>query len=163
MRLTSVLSLLLCLIACGRADREAATDARVREVAEAGARVMPFDLEHSTHVFSDEAWGGEQRVISDRAEADQVALIRSHLAEEAGRFARGDFTSPERIHGHDMPGLDVLRESAQALEVRYADVENGGAIAYRSQDPRVIAALHAWFAAQRSDHGRHAAHGTHTE
>lgn len=158
MRTASILSLLLLLVACGRADQAAPADARLREVAEAGAGVMPFDLERTTHVFSDEPWGGEQRVISDLAEADQVALIRSHLAEEAGRFARGDFTSPERIHGHDMPGLDVLRESAQALDVRYSDVENGGAIAYRSQDPRVIAALHAWFGAQRSDHGRHAAH-----
>jgi len=158
MRLAPGLVVLLFLIGCGCSDREATSEGRLREVAEAGARVMPFDLERTTHVFSEEPWGGEQRVISDHAEAEQVALVRSHLAEEAERFARGDFTSPARIHGHDMPGLDVLRASAQMLEIRYTDVENGGSIAYRSQDPRVIAALHAWFSAQRADHGPHAAH-----
>jgi len=158
MPLICALVLLLLLAACGPSDREATTDARQREVAETGARVMPFDLERTTHVFTDEPWGGEQRVVSDQSEAEQVALIRSHLAEEAERFARGEFTSPERIHGHDMPGLDVLRTSAGTLAVSYSDVESGGAIAYRSQDPRVITALHAWFGAQRSDHGRHAAH-----
>lgn len=34
-----------------------------------------------------------------------VALIRSHLAEEAERFARGDFHDPAMIHGDDMAGL----------------------------------------------------------
>jgi hypothetical protein len=134
------------------------SEARLHEVAEAGAKVMPFDLERTTHVFRDEPWGGELRVVSDGAEAEQVALIRRHLGDESAHFARGDFASPERIHGHDMPGLAVLRERASAIAVQYAELEDGATITFRSEDPAVVAALHTWFAAQRSDHGRHAAH-----
>lgn len=131
---------------------------RQQAVAQAGAEVMPFDLERTTHTFTDEPWGGRQVVVSDDGDAQQVALIRSHLSEEAARFARGDFASPEAIHGHDMPGLEVLRERYGSVEVSYADIAGGGSITYRSQDRGSIDAIHAWFQAQRSDHGAHAAH-----
>jgi hypothetical protein len=155
----SALSAVVLLLGCEPAAAPPGpSDARLQEVAEAGAKVMPFDLERTTHVFRDEVWGGELRVVADGAEAEQIALIRRHLSEESARFARGDFASPERIHGQDMPGLAVLRERASALAVRYAELADGAAISFRSEDPAVIAALHTWFAAQRSDHGRHAAH-----
>jgi hypothetical protein len=44
------------------------------------------------------------------------------------------------------------------LQVAYADIPNGGGISYRARDAEMIDAIHAWFAAQRSDHGAHAAH-----
>jgi hypothetical protein len=131
---------------------------RQQAVAEAGAHVMPFDLERTTHTFTDEPWGGSQLVVSDDGDAEQVALIRSHLSAEAAKFARGDFASPEAIHGPEMPGLDVLRVRHSSVEVSYADISGGGTITYRSQDRASIEAIHAWFQAQRSDHGAHAAH-----
>lgn len=145
----------LVLSACAG---NAAHEHRLREVAVAGAQVMPFDLERTTHVFTDTPQGGEQVVVSDDGDAAQIALIRTHLTAEAVRFASGDFGSPEQIHGHDMPGLAVLREKHALVDVAYAVVQGGGAITYRSDDPAAIAAIHAWFAAQRSDHGPHAAH-----
>jgi hypothetical protein len=152
---TTAFTLLACL-AFASCAQDAAHEHRLRQVAEAGAQVMPFDLERSTHVFTDTPWGGEQVVVSDDGDATQIALIRSHLADEAARFARGDFGSPEQIHGHDMPGLAVLREAR--LDVAYAEVQGGGKITYRAEDAAAIEAIHAWFAAQRSDHGPHAAH-----
>lgn len=127
-------------------------------IAEAGAQVMPFDLERTTHTFTDEPWGGRQVVVSNDGDAEQSALIRSHLSDEAAKFARGDFASPEAIHGREMPGLDVLRARHSSVEVSYADISGGGSITYRSQDRASIDAIHAWFQAQRSDHGAHAAH-----
>lgn len=141
------------------ADRSAAaSSARQSAVAEAGGQIMPFDLERTTHTFADQPWGGRQVVVSDDGDAQQVALIRAHLAEEAAKFARGDFGSPEAIHGSDMPGLSVLRERYSSVEVSYAEVAGGGEITYRSEDRAVIDSIHAWFQAQRSDHGAHAMH-----
>ena len=59
-----------------------------------------------------------------------------------------------------MPGLAVLRTAQPGeLKIRYRDVANGGEIVYRANDPRLVAALHAWFDAQLSDHGHDAMAG----
>lgn len=131
---------------------------RLAAVAQAGSQVMPFDLERSTHSFLDRPWGGEQVVVSDDNDTQQIALIRAHLSAEAERFSRGDFGSPEAIHGHDMPGLNVLRDRHAAINVTYAEASNGGVITYRSQDSAAVEAIHAWFEAQRTDHGSHTSH-----
>lgn len=55
-----------------------------------------------------------------------------------------------------MPGLAVLGESAGLIEVDYHPRPDGAEIGYVSGGPRVVDALHAWFAAQTSDHGAHA-------
>ena len=136
----------------GDGDRQA-------EVAARGATVMPFDLDRTTHVFTPLPDGGVQRVVVDGRDRSQVPLIRAHLRTEARRFARGDFGDPAAIHGHQMPGLRTLRAHAAKLDVRYAPVAAGARIRYRSRDRRVVQALHAWFAAQRSDHGAHATAG----
>lgn len=148
---------------CAEMDRrtgaeQTASAERLAAVAHAGSQVMPFDLERSTHSFLDRPWGGEQIVVSDDDDAQQIASIRAHLSAEAAKFSRGDFGSPEAIHGHDMPGLAVLRDQHAAIDVAYADVPNGASITYRSQDSAVVGAIHEWFEAQRTDHGAHASH-----
>jgi hypothetical protein len=142
----------------GGGQGSSASSERLQTVAEAGAEVMPFALERTTHTFLERPWGGEQRVVSDDGDAAQIGLIRSHLTQEAAKFARGDFSSPEAIHGRDMPGLGVLRERHEAIDVAYAETPAGASITYRSQDAEVVGAIHAWFAAQRTDHGAHASH-----
>lgn len=132
---------------------------RREQVAESGAQVMPFDLERTTHTFTDLPSGGRESVVSDDGDAKQIALIRSHLREEVGKFAAGDFSDPARIHGGRMPGLAALRAGSSRIEFRYEELSDGAAIAYRTDDPALISALHEWFAAQRSDHGRHAEQG----
>lgn len=129
---------------------------RQADVAERGRGVMPFDLDRSTHRFESDEEGGVQTVVSDDGDAAEVALIRAHLRTEAAAFARGDFSSPARIHGAAMPGLDVLRRAGGDLSVAYADVPGGGRVSYRSRRPEVVAALHRWFEAQTADHGAHA-------
>jgi hypothetical protein len=126
-------------------------------VAERGAEVMPFDLDATTHHFEPTADGGIQSVVADDpGDDDQVALIRAHLQDEADRFRAGDFGDPAHIHGDAMPGLDVLTAHAEDVDLAYQDLSAGGQLAYRSDDPEVVAALHDWFAAQVSDHGDHA-------
>lgn len=137
-------------------ESHAAGADRQAEVARRGAHVMPFDLEKTQHVFEDLDEGGLQQVVAqDSTDTEQIALVRAHLQEEAERFRRGDFSDPARIHGAEMPGLQTLQRSADRLDVRYRPLPRGGEIRYTTDDPAVLRALHAWFEAQRSDHGRH--------
>jgi hypothetical protein len=118
--------------------------------------VMPFDLDRTMHVFEPTADGGVQSVLVHDGDPQQIALVRSHLRKEADAFARGDFADPAAIHGTNMPGLAQLRAGASRIAVTYIDVPNGGSLRYKTSDPRLIAALHEWFAAQVKDHGAHA-------
>lgn len=136
------------------ADQDAAD--RRAQVAEAGRAVMPFDLEATTHVFEKLEQGGLQTVVADGDDAEEIALVRDHLAEEAARFARGDFHDPSTIHGEDMAGLHALVTGHERLSITYREVERGGEIRYTSEDPSLVEAIHAWFDAQLVDHGPHA-------
>jgi hypothetical protein len=144
--------LTLAVVACGSSE----LDRRRADVAEAGSVVMPFNLEETTHVFEQTPTGGLQTVVADADDAEQVALVRAHLAEEAGRFARGDFHDPAMIHGDDMAGMHMLSTGYERMSITYREIERGGEISYESEDPELVDALHLWFEAQLRDHGDHA-------
>jgi hypothetical protein len=130
---------------------------RQEAVAKRGARVMPFSLDATTHVFDATATGGTQRVVADDPnDREQIRLIRRHLRKEAEAFRRGEFADPETIHGRRMPGLAALTAGYQRIEVSYRDLPDGGRIDYRTADPSLAAAIRDWFDAQLSDHGDHA-------
>ena len=135
------------------------TSDRQAEVAARGAEVMPFDLDRTMHVFAPLADGGRQTVTAkDPADAHEIAMIRGHLQAEAEKFRRGDFGDPATIHGDAMPGLAELRAGASRIDVRYRDLPDGAELRYTTQDEDLVRTLHAWFAAQVSDHGKHADH-----
>jgi hypothetical protein len=137
--------------------RMAALENRQADVARKGAMVMPFDLAKTTHYFDDNATGGIETVkANDLHDAQQVTLIRSHLAKEAEHFAHGDFSDPATIHGNHMPGMAQLAAAGNALLVTYEEVPGGASLTYTSRDQAVVTAIHDWFAAQRSDHAAHA-------
>lgn len=129
---------------------------RQDDVALKGATVMPFDLARTAHFFDDTPGGGIETITAnDKKDARQIVLIRSHLAQEAKRFGRGDFSDPSKIHGQEMPGLDALARADDKLQVKYRQIPAGASLSYAGADAAVIAAVHAWFAAQRSDHAAH--------
>lgn len=135
---------------------------RLDEVQELGSHVMPFDLDKTLHVFNKTDTGGIQHVIAkDAADTEQIGLVRSHLAQLAAGFAKGDFSGPRQIHGADMPGLKALASAAGTVRFGYRDLPNGAEIEYRSEDKALIAAIHNYFDAQLSDHARHAVPGGH--
>ncbi|WP_336215337.1 hypothetical protein [Nonomuraea sp. LPB2021202275-12-8] len=139
---------------------EQAPAARQAEIAARGRQVMPFDLERTTHRFAKSATGGVQTVTSDDpADAEQVTLIREHLTVEAAGFGRGDYGDPASIHGGEMPGLRELERGHSRIDIRYAELPAGARISYTTSDASLVAALHAWFDAQVTDHGQHAEHG----
>jgi hypothetical protein len=153
-RVAVVLGLLAGLGACASDDD---LEARQAEVARRGAEVMPFDLDATTHRFTKTDDGGVQVVTADDPDdAEQVALVRAHLAEERDKFSRGEFEDPARIHGMDMPGVSELSAGYEQVTVTYRDRPAGGELTYTSADPEMVAALHEWFDRQVMDHGEHA-------
>ena len=129
---------------------------RQTEVARIGSQVMPFDLEATTHEFAPLSDGGLQTVTADDpSDNQQIELIQSHLKEESTKFQKGDFSDPAKIHGEDMPGLDILQSGFSDINVQYAALPNGGQIRYTTDSTDLVSAVHTWFSAQRSDRGHH--------
>ena len=131
------------------------------DVARRGAEVMPFSLKATTHVFTATSDGGTQRVVAKSAgDTKQVDLVRAHLHDLQAQFLKGDFSGPSHIHGADMPGLAELKASKLGqVAIDYKDVEGGAELTYRTADPKLVEALHAWFDAQLHDHGADAMAG----
>jgi len=129
---------------------------RQTEVERNSEHVMPFSMNATMHRFVPTPDGGVQTVTVHTGDAKQVGLVRSHLRKEAQAFARGDFTDPAAIHGGTMPGLQAMHAGAKRITVRYSELPSGAAITYAAHDPALVAAIHAWFKAQVSDHGPHA-------
>ena len=154
-RMASVSAIALLVATLGLETSTGCT--RQSQVAARGAQVMPFDLEQTIHVFQRLDDGGRQTVtVKDPANAQQIALIQSHLQHEADKFRRGDFSDPARIHGDEMPGLAELKTGFVQIDIHYTALPNGGEIRYTTANPSLVTALHRWFMAQVSDHGRHA-------
>jgi hypothetical protein len=150
-------ALALGIVALAAAEPDGLARRRA-EVARRGEQVMGFDPDRTTHRFTPVATGGVETVTADDpGDTGEIARIRTHLEFERGRFESGDFDDPMAIHGHAMPGLDVLRTGARAgrLRVAYGEVAGGGRLAYASGDAEVVAAIHRWFEAQVADHGAH--------
>jgi hypothetical protein len=159
---TSAPLLFAALLAAGILASPAVAELTPRQqgVAQRGPDVMPFSLAATTHVFTKTADGGVQQVVTRHHNPEQVALIRQHLAMIAQQFSAGDFQGPEHIHGKDMPGLASLRAAKPGeLTIHYRDLPNGGEITYRTDQARLVAALHQWFDAQLTDHGHDAMAG----
>lgn len=131
---------------------------RQADVSQRGKDVMPFSLPATTHIFTKNAEGGVQRVVAkNSSDAAQVKLIRQHLREIREQFLNGDFSGPSHIHGQDMPGLGELTQAKPGqLAITYKDVKGGAQLTYKAKDATLVAALHKWFDAQLSDHGKDA-------
>jgi hypothetical protein len=133
---------------------DTSTAARQEQVRQAGASVMPFDLDKTQHSFVKTDDGGVQTVLAiDSADEDQVRLVREHLSEIRGEFAAGQYDDPMAIHGMNMPGVQALAAGADRIQITYGDVDGGGELTYRTTDASLVNALHDWFDAQVADHG----------
>jgi hypothetical protein len=154
LRLTGVTVLTMVLLAGPVQASEKARKARQEEVAKRGARVMPFSLERTLHIFTKTNSGGIQQVVAkDQSDTPQIRLIREHLSKISKEFAQGDFSAPASIHGSDMPGLAELEKSHPGqLRIEYKELPKGAQIEYSSDNPGLINAIHRWFDAQLADH-----------
>jgi predicted small lipoprotein YifL len=156
---TTTIAVMACatvatLAGCGTSGTTTAPADRQSQVRDAGASVMPFDLNKTMHSFVKNDGGGMETVVSlDVNDSEQIDLVRSHLNEVSVAFAAGNFDDPTAIHGSDMPGLQSLKDNDSKLLIAYTDVPGGAMITYSSSDPAVVSAIHDWFDAQLADHG----------
>lgn len=122
-------------------------------MADRARQVMPFDLNRTTHTFTQTPQGGvEKVVVNEPSDTRDRDLIRSHLRIEAANFRHGNYSDPARIHGMDMPGVNELQQGAARVKVVYEQIADGAQLTYTSTEPTLISALHAWFDRQASDH-----------
>lgn len=140
---------------------EKADEKRLDEIAERGSHVMPFDLEKTTHIFTQTTNGALQQVIAkNKSDTEQINLIRVHLSEISSEFKHGSFSNPEKIHGTNMPGLAELRAAQSGqIQFEYEELPDGAQITYSTEVEKLKHAIHQWFDAQLRDHARHAVPG----
>jgi hypothetical protein len=56
--------------------------------------------------------------------------------------------------------LAALKEAKPGqMDIAYKDVKGGAELRYKTPDTELVAALHQWFDAQLSDHGKDAMEG----
>jgi hypothetical protein len=141
--------------------KQMANEQRQATVSQLGKDVMPFDLAATTHIFAKTSKGGTQQVVTKKSkDTSQVKLARQHLQEIREQFLKGDFSGPSHIHGQDMPGLaDLKTAKSGQISIDYQDIQGGGQLTYNTADASLVTALHKWFDAQLSDHGKDAKEG----
>jgi hypothetical protein len=134
---------------------------RQAEVSQRGKQVMPFSLSATIHIFTKSATGGVQQVVAKVAgDEAQTKLIQQHLHEIQAQFLKGDFSGPTHIHGQTMPGLAELKDAKPGqIAIVYRDIKDGAELTYEIANVKLVAALHQWFDAQLSDHGKDAMEG----
>jgi hypothetical protein len=116
-------------------------------------QMMPFDLNRTTHTFTQTTDGGVQKItVNDPADTRNLVLIRSHLRDEAEQFRAGNYSDPAKIHGMDMAGVKDLEQGAARVSVVYDEIPGGAQVSYTSTEPALVTALHAWFDRQSTDH-----------
>ncbi len=74
--------------------------------------------------------------------------------------ALNSFSDPEAIHGESMRGLATLKDRYAEIDIQLIVGDVGATLIYSTDESEVVEAIHDWFAAQTSDHGSHAEHGT---
>lgn len=140
---------------------EKSEEKRLDEIAERGSHVMPFDLEKTTHIFTQTPNGGIQQVVAkNKSDTGQINLIRAHLSEISNEFKHSNFSNPEKIHGKNMPGLAELKAAQpDQIKFEYEELPGGAQITYSTEVEKLKQAIHQWFDAQFNDHACHAAPG----
>lgn len=130
---------------------------------ERGDRVMGFGHTRTTHHFLLEKEGGVIQVeVNDPKDAGSLGQIRSHLAQIAEAFSRGDFSMPKEIHSRVLPGVPEMTELKDEISYRYEETERGGQVRIRTANAEALAAVHEFLRAQIEDHRTgDPVHGTH--
>jgi len=96
--------------------------------------------------------GGSYAQKVNHANMDHAA----HMAATAK--AQRQATVAER--GQDMQGLAELQAARPGqIVIAYQDVQGGAELSYLTSDTRLAVALHRWFDAQLTDHGKDAMAG----
>lgn len=120
-----------------------------------GEAAMGVDQYTSTHLFDALPDGGRIELQRDQNDPAGVEQIRSHLLQIASAFKAGDFSTPAFVHMREMPGVDVMASKRTVIDYAFTELPRGGEVRISTLDPKAVAAVHAFMAAQRHDHKSH--------
>lgn len=114
-----------------------------------------FGMSHakSTHSFRLFADGGaiELRATS-AADGATVDAIRGHLQQVAEEFVKGDFSTPQFVHGYTPDGVAQLERLGRHITWRYERVDGGGRIRVTTKNAEALAGVHAFLRFQVTEH-----------
>lgn len=114
-----------------------------------------FGMSHteSTHSFRLFADGGAIELrATDTSDEATVTAIRTHLQEITPQFKKGDFSTPQFVHGYSPDGVAQLEKLGGAIAYRYEPVENGGRIRITTKSADALNAVHAFLRFQVIEH-----------
>ncbi|TAK62478.1 MAG: aspartate carbamoyltransferase [Methylobacter sp.] len=118
-------------------------------------QLLPYAVDRALEGFVKTANGGIMQIIakSDN-DSQQIKRMQQYLRQTAEEYGKGDFSSTERFHGANMPGLAQMKAAkAGEIKYQYKALNNGGQIVFSTEDPQLLNALHAWIDAQIKEHG----------
>lgn len=118
-------------------------------------QIVPYPSDQAIESFSKTVHGGIMHILAKSAgDTNQIKLIQDYLLKTAKEFRARDFSSTERFHGTDMPGLAKMKAAEiNDIQYEYKALENGGQIHFSTEYPDLVTALHEWIDAQIKDHG----------
>jgi hypothetical protein len=120
---------------------------------ERGDKVMGFGHTRTTHHFLLEKDGGVIQVeAKDPGDAASLGQIRTHLAQIADAFSRGDFSMPKEIHARVLPGVPQMTKLKGQISYRYEESVDGARVRISTAHPEALAAVHEFLRAQIEDH-----------
>ncbi len=143
------------IIACGNtADHSQMNhDSHLKGVNEQGDKVMGFSHEKTTHHFRLYADGGAIEVTAKSSQdAESLDQIRKHLGHIARMFSNGNFDAPMLTHGKVPPGVTVLQKSKSEVSYTFSEIESGGRVRIKTNNPEALAAVHEFLRFQITDH-----------
>lgn len=156
MKYASLISIGILLVSAAAPAAEPVGSERVEEVQQQSREAVPYSLDQTLQSFTKTVHGGVQHVVvKPEADKEQIKLVQEHLRELTNQFRKGDFSATQRVHGADMPGLAQLKKAAlDDIKYEYESLPNGAQIHFSTEYPQYVQALHEWFDAQSSDHGK---------
>ncbi len=118
-----------------------------------GEMDMGFSQTATTHHFLIMAGGGAIQVeANDIKDTENRDRVRKHLAEIAGQFKNGIFTTPFAVHGQVPTGVTEMDKLKTEIEYSYEETEKGARVRIRTNNPEALAAIHAFLKFQIMEH-----------
>lgn len=118
-----------------------------------GASVMGFSQTATSHHFRLSPKGGAIEVHAhDASKTELRETVAAHLRTIAGRFAKGDFTTPAAVHGAAPDGVDVLASHREKITYTFEEGALGGRVVIQTDDAAARDAVHAFLRYQIREH-----------
>ncbi len=105
---------------------------------------------HSFRLFAD--GGAIELRAKDPADEATVAAIRTHLQDIVPQFTKGDFSTPQFVHGYAPDGVAQLERLRSDIAYRYQQVDGGGRIRITTGSAAALSAIHAFLRFQVTEH-----------